>query len=62
MKSLRDKLKLTEVERNLREEEERQSEADDRAMVIVVAMTVILGLIIAGVTIGALVEVLTWTK
>lgn len=62
MKSLRDKLKLTEVERNLREEEERQAEADDRAMVIVVAMTVVLGLIIAGVTIGALVEVLTWTK
>ena len=62
MKSLRDKLKLTELERNLREEEERQAENDDRAMIIAVIMTVVLGLIIAGVTIAALVEVLTWTK
>lgn len=62
MKSLRDKLKLTEFERNLREEEERQAQSDDRAMIIAVAMTVVLGLIIAGVTIAALVEVLTWTK
>lgn len=62
MKSLRDKLKLTEFERNLREEEERQAQNDDRAMIIAVAMTVVLGLIIAGVTIAALVEVLTWTK
>ena len=62
MKSLRDKLKLTEFERNLREEEERQAQNDDRAMMVAVAMTVILGLIIAGVTIAALVEVLTWTK
>lgn len=62
MKSLMDKLKLTEFERNLREEEERQAQNDDRAMMIAVAMTVVLGLIIAGVTIAALVEVLTWTK
>lgn len=62
MKSLMDKLKLTEIERNLREEEERQAQNDDRAMVVAVIMTVVLGLIIAGVTIAALVEVLTWTK
>lgn len=62
MKSLRDKLKLTEFERNLREEEERQAENDERAMIIAVIMTVVLGLIVAGVTIAALVEVLTWTK
>lgn len=62
MKSLSDKLKLTELERNLREEEERQAENDERAMIIAVVMTVVLGLIIAGVTIAALVEVLTWTK
>lgn len=62
MKSLGDKLKLTEFERNLREEEERQAQNDDRAMVVAVIMTVVLGLIIAGVTIAALVEVLTWTK
>ena len=62
MKSLMDKLKLTEFERNLREEEERKAQNDDRAMVVAVIMTVVLGLIIAGVTIAALVEVLTWTK
>ena len=62
MKSLSDKLKLTKFERNLREEEERQAENDERAMIIAVIMTVVLGLIIAGVTIAALVEVLTWTK
>lgn len=62
MKSLKDKLKLTQIERNLREEEERQAQNDDRAMIIAVAMTVVLGLIISGVAIAALVEVLTWTK
>lgn len=61
-RKLKDLLKLDQKEREWLEKERKEAEDSEKAMVIAVMITVVIGLILALVIIASLWEVATWTK